>query len=29
MQLGNAKSKNTGFLFAIAIAFLYLCIYNK
>ncbi len=29
MRLGNAKSKNTGFLFAIALAFYYLCIYHK
>lgn len=29
MRLGNTKSKNISFLFAIALAFLYLCIYHK
>ena len=29
MRLGNAKSKNISFLFVIALAFLYLCIYHK
>lgn len=29
MRLGNTKSKNISFLIAIALAFLYLCIYHK